>query len=164
MEIWKPIKGYEGLYEVSNLGRVKSLTQNNKILKGYYNKSTGGRQINLYANYMYKCYPLHYLVAKTFIENPEHFSIVIHKNGRKLDNRANNLKWVERQPNRTKDGRNPGVRCIELDKKFDSLYDAASFIKNEAELETAILTIKKNIYRACKNTYSAYKYHWEFTQ
>lgn len=162
MELWKPIKNYENLYEVSNLGRIKYLKEN-KIIKGRYLKSARYRQVTLWSKGTGTCYFIHYLVAKAFIENPNHYSIVIHKNGRRLDNRANNLKWVEEKP--FYENRDPAiykVECVELNKHFDSLFDAATYIQKEASLSTSVTTIKKNIHRACKKGVTSYKYHWKF--
>ena len=78
-EVWKPIKDYEGLYEISNLGRVKSLnyggTGKGKILK------------------------VHRLVAEAFIPNPGNKPCVDHINTIKNDNRVENLRWVTYKEN-----------------------------------------------------------------
>lgn len=162
MELWKPIKNYEDLYEVSNLGRIRYVKEN-KIIKGRYLKSARYREVTLYSGRARTCYFVHYLVAKAFVENPNHYSIVIHKNGRRLDNRANNLKWVKEKPlydyNKSITCK---ITCVESDKQFDSLFDAAAYIQKEAFLSTPIMTIKKNIHRACKKGITAYKYHWKF--
>ena len=73
MEEWKPIKEYEGLYEVSNYGRIKSLIgqygkQREKILKNNKQKN-GYIHITLYKNGKLKTYSIHRLVAETFIPN-----------------------------------------------------------------------------------------------
>ena len=101
-EIWKPIKGYEGLYEVSNLGRVKSLNRyhhrhenilKNKITKdGYY-------ETTLVKNGKSKFIRSHRLVALTFIDNPLNKTEVNHKDGNKLNNFVGNLEWVTSSEN-----------------------------------------------------------------
>ena len=94
-EIWKDVVGYEGLYQVSNLGRVKSLTRKNvkqdRLLtptnnNGYY-------CVSLLKNKKRKFCLIHRLVAKTFVENPDNKKEVNHIDGNKKNNRANNLEW-----------------------------------------------------------------------
>ena len=96
-EIWKPIKDYEGLYEISNLGRVKSLnysrTGKEQILKPQKRKNGYLGVILCYKNTQ-KQVNIHRLVAEAFIPNPENKPYVDHINTDKLDNRACNLRWV----------------------------------------------------------------------
>ena len=92
MEIWKDIKGYEGLYWISNLGRVKN--KHGKILKprlssnGYYN-------ICLYKNSKAKCYTVHRLVAEAFINNPDNLPEINHKDENITNNHFSNLEWCD---------------------------------------------------------------------
>ena len=100
-EIWKDIKEYEGLYQVSNLGRVKSLK---RIEKFYHNNndkiliqskcSNGYLKIVLSKNNLHKNYMTHRLVAKTFLPNPENKRTVNHKDGNKQNNCVDNLEWA----------------------------------------------------------------------
>lgn len=80
MEIWKPVKDFENLYEVSNLGKVKSLRRQ-RVLRPVYNKQNGYRYVRLYDK-CEKFYYMHTLVAEMFCEKPNTSSrlTVNHKN------------------------------------------------------------------------------------
>ena len=101
-EVWKPIKDYEGLYEISNLGRVKSLnykrTGKEKILKNTEN-SKGYLIVCLTKNEKRKQFKIHRLVAEAFIPNPEDKPCIDHINTIKNDNRVENLRWVTNEEN-----------------------------------------------------------------
>lgn len=101
-EIWKDIEGFEGLYQVSNLGRVRSFHNwrgtKNRILK--QNTDRGGYLwVRLSKNKKSYFKLIHRLVANTFIPNPENKKTVNHKNGDKLDNRTKNLEWLTQSEN-----------------------------------------------------------------
>ena len=90
-EIWKDIKNYEGLYQVSNLGRVKSLYYN-KILQNAVQKD-GYFQVSLSKNGIQKMYLVHRLVAEAFLPNPHNYPCVNHKDENPLNNNVENLEW-----------------------------------------------------------------------
>lgn len=99
-EIWKDIKGYEGLYMVSNEGRVKSLRPGSRIrsedgtLYPTIN-DIGYVIVTLYNGKNRKKHTVHRLVAEAFIENPENKQIINHKDENKTNNRAENLEWCD---------------------------------------------------------------------
>ena len=101
-EIWRDIKGYEGKYMVSNLGRVKSLNYNKtgkeKILKGVDN-GRGYLILNLYRGGKGKTCRINRLVAQAFLENPDNLPEVNHKDEIRTNNRVDNLEWCTTQYN-----------------------------------------------------------------
>ena len=91
-EVWRDIENYEGLYQISNFGRVKSLHyEREKILK-LSNAKDGYLQITL-QNKGGKSFQIHRLVANAFIPNPNNFSQVNHIDENKKNNKAKNLEW-----------------------------------------------------------------------
>ena len=98
-EIWKDIDGYEGRYQVSNFGRVKSFWHGEHILKPVL-LNIGYQQVTLCANGKHELVRVHRLVAKAFVDNPDNKPQVNHINGDKQDNRATNLEWVTASENR----------------------------------------------------------------
>lgn len=95
-ENWKPVLGYDGLYEVSDMGRIRSLRKN-KILKGGGLRYLG--VVLCKGGVKKKRFNIHRLVANAFIPNPNNKPHVNHKFGDKNDNRASSLEWVTQKEN-----------------------------------------------------------------
>jgi hypothetical protein len=104
MEIWKDIKGYEGIYMISSLGRVKSLEKKSKNHSGFFKtlkektlkthiSKTGYYVVDLKLNCYRKTFKIHRLLAIHFLEKPDGKDFVNHKNGIKIDNNLSNLEW-----------------------------------------------------------------------
>lgn len=99
IEPWKDIEGFEGLYQISMKGNVRSIKgKNPKILKPYKN-GTGYLKVDLRKNNERYQKQVHRIVAETFIPNTEGKTEVNHINGDKTDNRYFNLEWVNRSEN-----------------------------------------------------------------
>lgn len=98
----KAIPGYEGIYEIDTNGIVWSLkhprTGGRKALKVLLNKK-GYPQVRLYKDKKSHMFRTHRIVAQVFIPNPNNFPEVNHKNGKKIDNRVENLEWVTSSSN-----------------------------------------------------------------
>ena len=100
VEIWRDILGYDGDYEISNLGRIRSFKryETGRVLKP--STSRGYKSVTLYLpNGALKCPTVSRLVAQAFIPNPKNKPEVNHKNGIKTDDRVENLEWCTRIEN-----------------------------------------------------------------
>jgi hypothetical protein len=113
-EEWRDVPGYEGLYEVSNLGEVRSLDRittmknevkritHGKLLKqGKYNSKSNYRGVALCKEGISTKHSVHRLVALAFIPNPENLPEINHKDENKQNNRVDNLEWCDRKYNNT---------------------------------------------------------------
>lgn len=136
-EIWKPIRGYEGSYEVSNLGNVRSLdrkyrgsnqfgssfifTKKGKLLKPKKRKD-GYLSVALCNKQKAKHISIHRLVALTFLSNPNNYPVINHKDEDKTNNNVNNLEWCTQSYNINYGSRNEKaaekLRNIIKDKKW----------------------------------------------
>lgn len=151
MEIWRDCKGYEGKYQVSDLGRVWSIS-GQKYLTGSLDKD-GYIRVTLTAkNGKVKIERVHRLVALAFLENPEGLPQVNHKDENKQNNCLENLEWCSNLYNTTYSC-GKAVRCVELNKVFESSQAAMR------ELGVDGSDIRKCC-KGQKNT--AGHYHWEY--
>lgn len=104
-EIWKDVVGYEGLYQVSNLGRIKrlpSIVKNRYIKGGLLNPrkhNYGYLSVYLCKNGVCEQWLLHRIVAIAFIPNPKNLPQINHKDSNRRNNFASNLEWVTRSQN-----------------------------------------------------------------
>lgn len=97
-ETWKDIPNYEGIYQVSNLGNVKSLKKN--ITLKQFGDNYGYLQVILYKKYSRKTGKVHRLVGLAFIDNPEGKPQINHKDGNKHNNHVSNLEWMTNKENK----------------------------------------------------------------
>lgn len=111
IEEWRDVPGYEGKYQVSNFGNVKTLNRtvigNNcsymrkgKILNKYYGGRTGYYKVKLYnGDGSFNSFPVHRLVAQSFLYNPESYPQINHRDGNPENNNVNNLEWCNNSIN-----------------------------------------------------------------
>lgn len=99
MEVWKEIEGYEGHYQVSNLGNVASIKKGYPVMMKLQNHSGGYKQVKLCKPNKITIERVHRLVASAFIPNCGNKPQVNHINGIKSDNRVENLEWNTPQEN-----------------------------------------------------------------
>ena len=98
-EIWCPIRGYEGIYEVSDQGRVKSIGYGKERILRPVRNNNGYLLVGLRKNREQKWYLVHRLVAQAFIPNPDNLPQVNHKDENKTNNSVQNLEWCDRKYN-----------------------------------------------------------------
>ena len=109
-EIWKDIAGYEGIYQVSSTGLIKSLDRisykgdkinqlKGRLLKPYLNLVSGYLSVSLSSDGIVIAFTIHRLVANAFIPNPNEYREVNHISGIKIDNSVENLEWCTRNHN-----------------------------------------------------------------
>lgn len=144
-EIWKDIIGYEGHYQISNLGRVKSFKKNKSsgIVMKPYDNNRGYLLVDLMKNGVRERYLIHRLVAQYFIHNkePEVNTIVNHIDGNKINNLISNLEWTTQQYNcihAFNNGLNDGIHWS---KGVNQYTKGGKFVANYQSLfEAGLLT------------------------
>lgn len=145
-EVWKDIKGYEGKYKISNLGNVKSVKKQ-IILKPIIHKK-GYLRVALYKKNKSKRYLIHRLVAEAFIENPNNYMEINHKDENKQNNNVSNLEWCSRSYNV-----NYGTRNKSTSKNINQYDMQGNFIKkweSIKEVERQLGINNAHICQCCK--------------
>ena len=148
-EDWRAIPGYEGYYEVSSLGEVRSLNKEikaNLVNNEYVNRPgrilkqkeiKGYKTVSLCVDYEATTWRVHRLVAMAFIPNPDNKPQVNHIDGNPANNCVNNLEWCTAKENqwhrryilgKTSNGRETPVRCVELGWCFPTIQGAADWL------------------------------------
>lgn len=167
-EIWKDIKGYEGLYQVSNIGRVRGLRRN-IILKPKVD-----RLKYLFVGLQYKGkgnnYRIHRLVALHFLENPNNFKEVNHKDEDKANNCVGNLEWCTHKYNSSYGTRGKRISLKNTNGKKSKItlqYDINGNLIKEwcsvSEITRKTIYKQGHISRCCrKECKTAYGYVWRY--
>ena len=170
-EIWKDVPNFEGLYQVSNTGKIKSFRKSTKygsqpeyILKPSI-ANTGYAQVTLYDNARRKKLLIHRLVAEAFIPNPDNLPQINHKDEDRLNNCANNLEWCTAAYNnaygtariRGIDTRSKPVEQLTYDGKVIAIY-------RSARIASEILGMRKGtITNAIVNKSQCKGFFWRYS-
>lgn len=170
MEIYKDIEGFKGLYQISNLGNVKSLgnsqKRKEKVLKPAKN-NRGYLYVCLCNQEIRKIYKIHRLVAEAFVPNPNNLPEVNHKDENKTNNADSNLEWCDHKYNinygthtersaasrKNNKKQSKQVMCLET----GVIYPSTSEVEREFGFS------RGNISAVCRGkTKTAYKFHWKY--
>ena len=170
MEEWKDIKGYEGIYQVSNEGRVRSVRKQ-KLMKPKTDKK-GYKVIQFSVNGKRRAFKVNRLVAQAFIENPNNLPCTNHKDCNPANNRVENLEWCDYTYNnhyasriekaRIKMFNNPKISRevykYTLDGDLIAKYPSA----NEAQRDIGI-NYSRGVSMCCRGIMKTYKgYRWSY--
>lgn len=165
-EIWKNVRGYEGLYQVSNLGNVRSSRRNIILKQSKYSKYN---QVNLYKNCVRRTFNVHRLVATAFLNNPNNYECINHIDENKRNNVVSNLEWCSKKYNVNYGSGNKKSSNIRskykiiqrtLDGKIIKTWNNVWELREDMSLtNNKIWLIRKNCRRQSK---TAYGYVWEY--
>lgn len=173
IEIWKDIEGYEGMYQVSNMGRVRALDRvkpnsGGQIAKGHIlpqsDNGHGYRFVSLWKFNKGRRFYVHRLVASAFIPNPNNFPIINHKDENKSNNRYENLEWCTQKYNinygnhmkRLKEsyianGNNRPIDVYDMKGTFLKTFDCSNEVCKEIGIN------RRGLYLACQGVTKSYK-------
>jgi len=170
-ETWKTIDGYNGRYEISNMGRLKSYAKSpsGTIIKCCHDGKGYVYAKLYYAPFKHKMFKIHRLVATYFLPNPNNYPQINHKDENKDNNCVDNLEWCENNYNHsygTRDER-AGMSnrcCPTTSKKIYSIddYNNKHYYDSIGEAERTIGASHSNIIRALKNGTKANGYNWYY--
>ena len=166
-EIFKDIPGYEGLYQVSNLGNVKSLnyrqTGKEQILRLHPKiKNKGYFKVRLFKNGIVKSYFVHRLVAEAFIPNQNNYPIINHKDENPSNNSVSNLEWCTYSYNINYGTRNEKcslkrlneptiskpIKCLDLKTNEETIYPSINEVSRQMKIRAS--SIHNSIYKYIK--------------
>lgn len=163
VEEWRPVVGYEGLYEVSDWGRVKN--QKNGFMKNHLNG--GYNRVHLSKNNIQKFYYVHRLVAKAFIPNVNNHDFINHKDEDKTNNNVDNLEWCTREYNNNYGTRNKKVAKANskhvyqysLDGELIAIWPSVKEVAKECGF------CKESISKCCNSKLKKHKgYIWKYVE
>lgn len=160
LEEWKDVKGYEGIYKISNLGRIKSLPRNGTIkterILRVFEDRYGYLYVSLNKNNSKKKEKVHRLVATAFISNPNSYEQVNHIDENKKNNHVENLEWCTAKYNQnySKYKAYKKVKCLNTNIIYKSILDAS------IKLNVDRSSISK-VCRGKRNDVNGFKFEYE---
>ena len=136
VEVWEDIKGYKGLYQVSNLGNIKSLIRDKEKVK--YMGNSGYLRVGLFKNSKRKNYSVHRIIAETFIKNPLNKKVVNHIDGNKLNNSIGSIvQMITEISNAASEGANGSTsiaeKSIDISNSVNELVLQANLTKESSD-------------------------------
>ena len=164
-EIWCPINGYGGLYEVSDQGRVKSIGYGKERILRPGRNGRGYLKVGLHRNGECKWYDMHRLVAQAFIPNPQNLPEVNHKDENKTNNSVQNLEWCDSKYNNNYGTRNQRM-AEKLSKPILQYTKSGKLVrewKSTRDVERNLGYFHNSISNCCNGKLkSAYNFIWKF--
>lgn len=170
--MYKSINGYEGIYEINELGKIRSVDRIVECKDGSIRKYNGKElkllmdqggyvMVGLHKNGIIKMMRVHRLVAETFLQNPDNLPEVHHKNHDKKDNRARNLAWVTRDEQRddhwTKaQSKAQGTRLRVVGHGIDKIFISAHEVERELGISSPYVSMVANGIRKQAKGYRIY--------
>lgn len=167
MEVWKNIKGYDGLYEISNWGNVKSLNYNNtgksQMLKPRYVRGRY-KAVTLCKDCYHKQITIHRLVAQAFIPNPNNYPQVNHIDEDISNNHMDNLEWCTSEYNLKYGTRNDKIsRALSISVIGTNIKTREELILPSATYGNSIGFDHSCIIKCCKGHRKTHKgYTWRY--
>ena len=174
-EQWKPIPGYDGYYEISNLGRVKSLNYHRTGKEGFLsiqNDGCGYSFVSLSKHNQRKYPKIHCLVAEAFIPNPNNLPQVNHIDENKSNNRVDNLEWCTPSYNTNYGTRNKRVAKKLKEQRPSKPVEQWSLDGKLIKVWPAIMDVRRHlgfceghIIKCCKGkAKTSYGYIWKYKE
>lgn len=168
-EIWKDVNGYEGLYQVSSLGNVKSV-RNDRVLKPCIHK-LGYASVMLYKNNRPKRYNIHRLVATAFLDNNNHYDLVNHIDENKSNNKVDNLEWCSREYNmrfgtarrRMSEKRGHEARNKKSVLQIDDTGTVIKVFESITQAAREIGTSRTSISQSCNRRKKVNNFYWSYS-
>lgn len=165
-EVWKDIPSYEGIYKVSNLGKVKSISWFDPKNKKYYKRDKllkprktdkGYIEVTLTNKYKKKIYKVHRIVAEAFIPNNNNLPQINHIDEDKSNNSVNNLEWCTAEYN-IRYSKCKKVKQYNMNKEFIREWDSITDASTELNIPTT------HISKCCKGILKkTHNYIWEYS-